>query len=117
MALVIQDSVSVAANARNDDVLSGKRNALVDGTSGGAICAIYNTASATGLVAECFVGKRNAIERSACSTQNRFPLVPDDLVAGNVPGLPNERVTMPVENTTAGALTYFYRVEVEELPR
>jgi len=117
MALVVQDSVSIAANARNADVLSGLRNALIEPSVGGAIVTIYFTGSATGLVADCFVGQRNAIERSLVSITNRIPLVPDDMVAGNVPGLPNERITMPVENTTGGALTFFFRIEVEELPR
>jgi len=117
MALVVQDSVSIAANTRNNDVLSGFRNALIDPQIGGAIVAIYFTASATGLVAESFVGQRNAVERSQCSLQNRFPLVPDDLVAGNIASLPNERITMPVENVTGGALTFFFRIEIEELPR
>jgi len=117
MSLIIQDSIVIAANTTNDDVLSGKRNQLIDPSTGGAICSFYITGSATGLEAEAWVGQRNPMERSAINTQNRMPVVPDDLMVNNVAGLPNEVIRIPVTNTTGGGLTFFYRVEVEEIPR
>ena len=115
MAKVITDSVSIAANTRNPDVLSGKRNALISNRGEGAAIAIYSTGSAIGLFMETFVGEDSVVERSAVNIQNRVPVVPDDIVVSRVAGLPNDRITMPVENTTGGALTFFYRVEVEDL--
>lgn len=116
MALVVNDSVSVAANTRVADVLSGYRNAQIDASARrGAGIAIYLCGSATGLFCEAFVGQRNALERSLVNAQNRVPVIPDDIMVDRVPGLPNERIRLSVENTTGGALTLFYRIVVEEL--
>jgi len=114
MALVIQDSVAVAANTTDNNVLSGKRNATIDNNVAGLV-TVYATGSAAGLTMDFFAGKRNAIERSAMNTQNRFPVKPDDAIAGGILAAPGDELSMPVENTTGGALTFFYRIEVEEI--
>lgn len=114
MALVIQDSVSIAANAATE-VLANFRNAVVDPASRGAVIRISYTASAIGLEADAFVGQRSVIEQGIVSIQNRIPLIPDDVVASNIPGRPNERVTLTATNTTGGALVFFFRLEVEEV--
>lgn len=114
MALVIQDQVVVAANTTTD-VLANYINALVDPAIRGALIKFLYTTSATGLEAEAWVGQRNVIERGQTSIANRTPLDPDDLVNSNVPGRPNERIRLNAINTTGGALTIFYRVEVNEL--
>ena len=116
MATVITDSISIAAGARNDDVLAAKRNAIIHVTARrGARIALYTTGSAAGLFHEMYVGERNAMERSLVNAQNRVPVVPDDFVVGNIAGLPNERVRLSVDNPTGGAITLFYRLEIAEL--
>lgn len=115
--ILLQSSVSVAANTTNANVLSGFRSSVVPLTSGGAVIAVYFTGSAAGLVASAFVGTRNVIESTSVGTENRFPLVPDDVKATGIPGLPNEQITLSAQNTTAGALTFFFRIEIEEIPR
>ena len=113
--LTIQGSKSVAANTTDDNVLSGKRNAQIDPSVPGAIVALYLTGSAAGLEAELWVGQRNPLEKSSVNTQNRLPVVPDDLAASNMPAVRNEIIRMPVTNTTGGALTINYRLDVEEV--
>lgn len=114
MSQVMQGSASIAANS-NSDVLENKINAIIDPSIRGAIVRFACTGSATGLEAEGWVGQRNPLERSGVSTQNRIPLDPDDIVAMNIAGRPNERIRFKAFNTTAGALTFFYRVTVDEL--
>ncbi len=111
---VIQDSVSIAANA-DSDVLSDKINAVIPVDSRGGTVSFAFTGSATGLEAEAYVGDRPAIERGGVSTANRMPRPPEDVVNANVPGYAGERVRLRVYNTTAGALTVFYRVSVTQI--
>ena len=112
--MVIQDSAAVAAGATSD-VLANFINALVDPASRGALVKFSYTASATGLDAEGWIGQRNVIERGLCSTANRMPLEPDDVVDRQLPARPNERIRLNAINTTGGALTIFFRVTVDEL--
>jgi len=111
----IQDSVAIAANTTTD-VLANYINAVVDPSARrGAVVRFLFTASATGMDCEGWVGQRNVIERGQNSIANRMPLAPDDVVAANIPALPNERIRLYGINTTGGALTLFFRVEITEL--
>lgn len=102
----IQGSVSVAANAVNDNVLTGSQweylpyNARVDfGLVG----------SATGLLCDVFSGQDNIAEGYAPSIANRFPINPDDFTLSDVAAA-GERLKVRARNTTGGALTLFFSV-------
>lgn len=102
----IQNSVSVAANAVNDNVLSGSQfeylpwNARLDfGLVG----------SATGLLCDVFTGQDIIAESWAPPTQNRFPINPEDYTLSDV-ARGGERVKVRARNTTGGALTLFFGV-------
>lgn len=102
----IQGSVSVAANAVNDNVLTGSQweylpyNARVDfGLVG----------SATGLLCDVFSGQDNIAEGYAPSIANRFPINPDDFTLSDVVA-GGERLKVRARNTTGGALTLFFSV-------
>lgn len=109
---IIQDSISIAANATNNDVLSGKRAKILPLNAAG-VCKLFQTGSATGLYAELFVGGRNPMESGLVNANNRIPLDPDDMSLQNEVALPGDQLYLPVRNTTAGALTYFYRLIIE----
>lgn len=103
---VIQNSVSIAANAVNDNVITGSQfeylpyNARIDfGLVG----------SATGLLVDVYTGQDIVAESFAPPTQNRFPLNPDDFTLSDV-ARGGERVKVRARNTTAGALTLFYGI-------
>jgi hypothetical protein len=102
----MQDSVSVAANAVSTNVLSGQLYEFVDG---GTNVTVSVTGSATGL--RCtFICGVPLINDQAINLQNRFPLVPDDIIhGGEVPG---GRMVLTARNSTAGALTFFWRVDL-----
>lgn len=115
--LTVTDSVSVAANSTDQNVLqtNGNRVRTIPQQFGIVRITLYDTGSATGLNSSLFNGNDNPIENSAVNAQNRVPVVPDDIVATDIYGSGGEQLQLSVTNTTAGALTYFYRIEIEEL--
>jgi len=105
----IQGSVSVAANAVNDNVLTGSQweylpyNAAVEfGLVG----------SATGLLLDVFSGQDNVAEGFAPSIANRFPIFPDDFTLTDVAAA-GERLKVRARNTSGGALTLFFSVRLQ----
>lgn len=105
---VIQNSVSIAANTTNDNVIQGSQFEFLPYD---AQLDFGLVGSATGLVADVYSGQDTVAEQYALSTQNRFPVFPDDYPLVDVAAA-GERVKVRVTNTTAGALTLFYSVRV-----
>lgn len=102
----MQDSVSVPANSVSTNVLAGQ---LYEFIPSGSNVTVSVTGSATGL-RTTFICGVPLINDQAINLQNRFPLVPDDILHnGSVPG---GRMVLTARNTTAGALTFFWRVDV-----
>ena len=102
----MQGSVSVAANGVSANVLTGQ---LYEFVPPGANVTLSLAGSAAGLNVS-FVNGVPLIDDQAINSQNRFPLIPDDVMhAGQVPG---GRMILRFRNTTAGALTAFWRVDV-----
>lgn len=102
----MQDSISVAANALSANVLSGLLYEFVDD---GQNVTVSATGSATGLRAS-FIAGVPICDDIAINLQNRFPIVPDDvLTSGEVPG---GRLILRFRNTTGGALTAFWRIDL-----
>lgn len=102
----MQDSVVVAANAVSANVLAGQ---LYEFVENGSSVTVSVTGSATGLRTS-FICGIPLINDQAINLQNRFPLVPDDIIhGGQVIG---GRMVLTFRNTTAGALTAFWRVDL-----
>lgn len=112
--MVVQDSVSVAANTRVD-VLAGFINSIIPPTSRGAVCRFSYDAAATGIDAEAWIGTRNVIENGLMSITNRIPQEPDDVVDRNLPAWPNEQLRLFANNTTGAAVIVFFRVTIDEV--
>ena len=102
----MQDSLSVAANAVSANVLAGQ---LYEFVAPGTNVTVSCTGSATGLRTS-FICGIPLINDQAINLQNRFPLIPDDIIhSGQVPG---GRMVLTARNSTAGALTFFWRVDL-----
>jgi len=102
----MQDSVSVAANAVSANVLAGQ---LYEFVGAGTGVTISCTGSVTGL-RTTFICGIPLINDQAINLQNRFPLIPDDIIhSGAVPG---GRMVLTARNTTAGAIIFFWRVDL-----
>jgi hypothetical protein len=102
----MQDSVSVAANALSANVLAGQLFEFVDA---GTNVTISCTGSASGLRTSFICGVP-MINDQAINLQNRFPLIPDDIIHSGM--VPSGRMVLTARNTTAGALTFFWRVDL-----
>lgn len=105
---VIQNSVSVAANSTNDNVIAGSQFEFLPYN---ALLEFGLVGSATGLLADVYSGQDTVAESFALSTANRFPIYPDDYPLNDV-AAGGERVKVRIRNTTGGALTAFYSVKI-----
>jgi hypothetical protein len=101
----MQDSVSVPANSVSSNVLAGQLYEFV----GQVPITISVTGSVTGL-RTTFICGVPLINDQAINLQNRFPLVPDDIIHSGV--VPGGRMVLTARNTTAGAITFFWRVDL-----
>jgi len=102
----MQDSISVAANAVSANVLNGQ---LYENAFPGQVVTLSCTGGATGLRATYICGMP-LINDQAINLQNRFPLIPDDVLhAGPVPG---GRQVLTFRNTTGAPITAFWRVDL-----
>jgi hypothetical protein len=102
----MQDSVSVPANSVSANVLAGQ---LYEFVPGGLNVTVSCTGSVTGLRVTFICGVP-LINDQAINLQNRFPLIPDDIIhAGEVPG---GRMVLTSRNTTVGAIIFFWRVDL-----
>jgi len=95
--------LSVAANATNDNVMRDQQyqTAPFDG-----YLTLRDTGSAGGLRRSLLIAGRSVIDRGFVNTSNRVPIVPDDIVTTQIPVRQGQQITVPVFNTTAGALTF-----------
>jgi hypothetical protein len=111
MGVVMQGSVSVPANDQIENILDGQRyvRAPADVLGGLYICG-----SALGLTAELNVGGASVTPPVGVGAQNRFPLVPDDSLVEDWPAEKGDLIQVRAVNTTGGALTMFWRVELDD---
>ncbi len=101
----IRLSISVAANDSIDDILSSEfvrlqqRTAQVNG-----IFTIALTQSGAGIELDIIAGARIISSKTQPVVKSIAPVLPDDL-SGSFPIAQGEQVSLPVRNTTGGALT------------
>lgn len=102
----MQDSVSVAANSVSANVLAGQ---LYEFVPTGTKITLSCTGSATGL-RSTLIANVPVMNDQAINLQNRFPIIPDDIIYSGV--VRACRLFLTARNTTAGALTFFWRIDV-----
>ena len=95
--------IAIAANATNDNVMRDQQyqTAPFDG-----YLTLRDTGSATGLRRSLLIAGRSVVDRGFVNTNNRIPIVPDDIVTTAIPVRAGSQITLPVFNTSAGALTF-----------
>jgi hypothetical protein len=100
-------AVSVAANAVSANQLAGQLYEFLDRPAGVLLCAC---SSAVGINATLIIGGVAVLNDQPISQANRFPIIPDDIVTeeGPVTG----RMILTFRNTTAGALTVNFSLDV-----
>jgi hypothetical protein len=106
--MMIQNTGSVAANSVNDNVITGSQFEYLPMH---AAIEFGLVGSAVGLLADVYSGSDLLCEGMAISTQNRFPVFPDDYTLTDVAAA-GERLKVRLRNTTGGALTYFVGIRI-----
>jgi hypothetical protein len=104
---MMQDTISVAANSVSTNVLAGK---LFEFVPAGTNVTVSMTAGAAGMRASFLASFVQLLNDEAISTANRFPVIPDDIVLNQRVGA--GRLLLTFRNSTAGALSVFWRVDV-----
>ena len=104
----MQSSESVAANAVSANVLAGE---LYEFLSAQAQVILSTTGSAIGLNVTLLAGGVTLINDQPIGLQNRFPIIPDDILTQEI--IPaGARLLLTFRNTTGAALTAFWRIDV-----
>lgn len=104
----MQNSVSVAANAVSTNQLAGE---LYEFLPNNAQVVLLATGAATGLNLTLLAGGVTLVNDQAMGFQNRFPVVPDDIITQeNIPA--GARLFLTFRNTTGAAIIAFWRVDV-----
>lgn len=98
---VIQKEVSIAANATNENILSGS---AFEYARQNEIVSIGLAGSATGLVSTIQSGAEVVVEESPILVKTTMPTLPDDFYYNDV-ATAGDRLKVQVRNTTGGALT------------
>jgi len=99
--MIIQKLTSVAANATNENVLSGS---TFEFPQSNIIASVGVTQSATGLFITLLAGGSVVLEESEPAISADFPLIPDEFYY-NFAARQGDRLVVRVRNSTAGALT------------
>jgi hypothetical protein len=102
----MQGSLSVAANATSANVVAGLLHEFV---GNGAKITYGACGSAIGLNTNLILNLPVILDQSI-NLQNRFPIIPDDVLYQGI--VRACRVFLTFRNTTGGALTAFWRVDV-----
>lgn len=104
----MSDTVSVAANSRTANQLAGLQFEFLP-----AMCSVQLrcTSSATGIRSDFNIGGEQLAVDTLVPPTNRFPIAPDDTLV-TTSGAQGERLFLTFRNTTAGALTVQWAVEV-----
>lgn len=104
----MQGSVSVAANATSTNQLAGLQYEFLPANANVVLsCA----GSAIGLNCSLLAGGVTLVDDAAINAANHFPVIPDDILTQEmIPG--GARLFLRFRNTTGGALTAFWRVDV-----
>lgn len=100
---------SIAANTQVDNIIAGQQyqTAPFDGYLAVRVCG-----SAAGLRLSLNVQGVSKLSRLFVNANNRVPIQPDDVIISGIPVRAGQQITVPAENTTAGALTLNAIVEL-----
>lgn len=110
MKIIMEVESAVAANTTNDNII---RDQQYQTAPFSGFLSIYDTGSAAGLRRTLNVAGSSLIDRGFVNANNRIPIVPDDLILDGAEVYEGQQIFLPVQNTTAGALTYRARIEIE----
>lgn len=104
----MQGTLSVAANSVSANVLAGQ---LYEFLPADAQIVLSVNGAAAGLNTTFLVAGQALVNDQNINTQNRFPIIPDDILTQEQ-GPAGARLILTIRNTTGGAVVAFWRVDV-----
>lgn len=110
MIVTMQGSTPVGAASTIDNVLSGQRYERSPFPA--AVGSLFCTGSALGLRAELNIGGVSITPPVEINAQDRFPVVPDDILVSGWEVGEGRLIQLSVSSTPA--LTFFWRIDLEE---
>lgn len=114
-SIVMQNGpISIPAATFNLDLLDGLRYQRPPTDS---IMTLLMTSSALGLTREVFVDLDSIAPPSALPPVNRIPMNPFDTTLGGIEVPEDKPIAVQVTNTTAGALSVFWRIVLKQMVR
>lgn len=105
-----ESNLSVAANSTSTNRIAGLTHEFLDRPASIVLAA---AAAAVGVNASLLIAGVALVDDQAVSQANRFPVIPDDIVAseGPVAG----RIILRFRNTTGGAVVVHWLIDVTYL--
>jgi len=108
---VTGSTISIAAGAVDVQILDGNRYERPPVPS---MLKVFMTASAAGLTRRVEVDTSTIAPPSTITPANRTPQDPFDLSVAGIEVPDDKQILLPVSNPTGGALTLFWRTELQE---
>jgi len=113
MKVIMQGTVSVAANSTDPNVLTGE---IYERSPVMATGTLFHTGSATGLEAALNVGGFQVGAELNVGAANQVPKTDEDMIIDQWKAQTGKLIKLAVTNTTGGALTYQFRVDLDDNP-
>lgn len=102
-----EGNLTVAANSTSTNRVSGLTHEFLDGP---ATLVLAAAAAAVGLNCSLIVAGQALVDDQSVSQANRFPVLPDDIVASE--DVAGGRILLRFRNTTAGAIIVHWVIDV-----
>jgi len=102
-----EGNVSVAANSTSTNRVAGMTHEFLDRPAQVVLAA---AAAAVGMTCSFLIAGTAIVDDQSVSQANRFPIVPDDIVAAEP--LPGGRIILRFRNTTAGAIIVHWLIDI-----
>ena len=103
------DTRSVLANSQVDNILAGKLHEFLPEDS---VVRLACVAAAAGVRTSFLVGGEATVQDQEISEANRWPVIPDDIVA-EAAGFAGDRILVSLRNTTGATIVVQSVVDVE----
>jgi hypothetical protein len=102
-----EGNLSVAANGTSTNRVAGLTHEFLDRP---AMLVLAAAAAAVGLNCSLLVAGVALVDDQSVSQANRFPIIPDDIVASEGPA--SGRIILRFRNTTGGAIIVNWLIDV-----
>jgi hypothetical protein len=105
-----EGNLSVAANSTSTNRAAGLTHEFLDGAANIVYAA---AAAAVGILTSLIIAGQAYVDSQTVSQANRFPIIPDDIVASEA--VDGGRIIVRFQNTTGGAIIVNWMIDITYL--